>query len=151
MVGAYSPAATVIKYWKLHGLDVPFLNISFVGAKALADQLKGKAKNVYVTQVVPNPWDASLPLVKEYQEKVKSDFEFISLEGFALAKVFHMALQKAGTSFDANQLKSAIEKLNVDIGGVTVNFSSKSHQGLKKVYLSKFNDSGTFTYVDHLD
>jgi ABC-type branched-subunit amino acid transport system substrate-binding protein len=152
LVGAYKPCAAAIKYWKSKGLDVPFVNISFVGSQSLAEQLKGQTKNVYVTQVVPNPWDASVPVVKEYQSAIKGEKEFISLEGYLMAKVMHLAVQKAGA--DANnpdKLRSAIESINTDVGGLKVKFGADDHQGLDTVYLSKINDDGSFSYVNKID
>jgi len=152
MVGAYRPCAAAIKYLRGKAFTGPIINISFVGAKSLAEQLKGEAKGIYVTQVVPNPWDAKIPLVKEYQNKVKSDFEFISLEGYMMAKVMHDIIKKAGAkATDSAVLKTTLEAYNNDIGGVKVKFGANDHQGMDDVFLSKINDDGSFTYINKLD
>lgn len=152
MVGAYRPCSAAVKYLRGKGFSGPIINISFVGAKSLADQLKGEAKGVYVTQVVPNPWDSKIGIVKEYQSKVKSDFEFISLEGYMMAKVLHDVIKKAGDkATDSTALKAALEKYKADIGGVKIQFGADDHQGSDEVYMSKINDDGTFTYINKLD
>lgn len=151
LVGAYRPCGTAIKQWKKSGFSGPMINISFVGSKALAKMLKGNASNVYVTQVVPSPWDASIPIVKEYQAAVKKDFGFISLEGYIAAKVFHDALKKAGDGAnDSDKLKAAIESLNYDIGGLQVQYGPNDHAGLSKTYITKINDDQSFSYVNSL-
>jgi ABC-type branched-subunit amino acid transport system substrate-binding protein len=92
LVGTGRPCALAINQWHKMGFEVPMLNISFVGSTSLADRLK-KTDNVYISQVVPNPWDKTLPLVKQYQQDMGSDdYGFVSLEGYLDAKVFHDAL-----------------------------------------------------------
>ena len=55
MVGAYKPCAEFIKLAKQIKLDAVFVNISFVGSNALAEELGEDGKGVVVTQVVPLP------------------------------------------------------------------------------------------------
>ncbi|MCK5551255.1 MAG: ABC transporter substrate-binding protein, partial [Hyphomicrobiaceae bacterium] len=63
MVGAYKPCAEFIKLAHTIKLDTIFVNISFVGSKALAEELGQDGKGVVVTQVVPLPNDVDIPLV----------------------------------------------------------------------------------------
>ncbi len=152
LIGSYKPCGAAILFWKKKGFNVPCINISFVGSKELIKNLKGQYDNVYVTQVVPNPWDSSIPIVKEYHEKIGSEFGFISLEGYITAKIFHKALISAGE--DANnsdKLKTLIEGLGTyDIGGLSVSFGTDDHRGLSEVYLTKINKDGSFKYVNEL-
>ena len=46
-------------------------------------------------------------------------------------------LKRAGSNLTRESLISAMENLDVDIGGLRVSFSPGSHQGLKKVYFTK--------------
>jgi ABC-type branched-subunit amino acid transport system substrate-binding protein len=150
-VGAYKPCGEAIKYMRKKGFNAPVINISFVGSKALAKIVKGKAKDVYVSQVVPNPWDASIPVVKEYQSKVKDNFGFISLEGYITAKIFHMGVKKAGAKANnSDALKTALETINADIGGLQATYGPGDHRALDKTYLTKINDDGSFSYVNSL-
>ncbi|OUR96734.1 hypothetical protein A9Q84_10360 [Halobacteriovorax marinus] len=150
-VGAYKPCGTAIKYLRKKGFNGPIINISFVGSKALAKIVKGKADNVFVSQVVPNPWDASIPIVKEYQSKIGGNYGFISLEGYITAKIFEIGVKKAGakaTSSDA--LKTAFETINTDLGGIKATFGPNDHRALDKTYLTRINTDGSFTYVNGL-
>src|SRR5437667_486670 len=58
MVPTYRPAALFIKRVRDAGMNPIFLNVSFVGSEALADELREKspqyAEGVIVTQVVPH-------------------------------------------------------------------------------------------------
>jgi branched-chain amino acid transport system substrate-binding protein len=150
-VGAYKPCGTAIKYLRKKGFNGPIINISFVGSKALAKIVKGKAKNVFITQVVPNPWDTSIAIVKEYQAKVGSNFGFISLEGYITAKIFDIGVKKAGAKAnDSDALKSALETINVDLGGIKATFGPNDHRALDKIYLTVINEDGSFSYVKGL-
>lgn len=131
------------------------INISFVGSLSLAQRLKG-TDNVYISQVVPDPWDDSLPLVKQYQQDMGSEeYGFASLEGYLSAKVFHHALT-GGVQGEVTTaaLKDALESMSqYDAGGVEVSFGENDHRGIDSVYLTKINKSAdtiVFTYVDVL-
>ncbi len=144
MIGAYKPCAAFIKFARSIGLkDVRFINISFVGSKALAQELGADGNGVLITQVVPDPWDTSIKAVAEYQRLMKKsypDFEpgFVSLEGFLAAKLLGEILKKAGTAPDRKAVLAAAEAIKgYDPGvGVTVSFSAKDHQGFEKVWLT---------------
>ena len=60
IVGAYKPVAEFIKLSRKVSFNPVFVNISFVGANALARELGAEGKGVIVSQVVPFPGDASL-------------------------------------------------------------------------------------------
>jgi ABC-type branched-subunit amino acid transport system substrate-binding protein len=101
MVGAYKPCAEFIKLARKIDFNPAFVNISFVGANALAKELGPDGKGVIVSQVVPFPWDASLKVVADYHAALKaSDAKeepgFVSLEGYLVGRLTLAALEKAG-------------------------------------------------------
>jgi branched-chain amino acid transport system substrate-binding protein len=60
----------------------------------------------------------------------------VSLEGCIAAKSIVMALQKAGTPPTQAAFLNAFESMkDADMGGIKLNFSPTSHQGLNDVYL----------------
>ncbi|MCS6944390.1 MAG: ABC transporter substrate-binding protein, partial [Sutterellaceae bacterium] len=92
---------------------------------------------VIITQVMPSPEDASVPLVKQYLADMKgANINYTSLEGYADAVVLVEALKKAGPNLTRAALLSALESLNTDIGGLKIAFSPTNHQGSKAVYLT---------------
>ena len=154
LVGASRPCALAINQWHKMGFNVPMLNISFVGSTALARRLQN-TDNVYISQVVPDPWDNSIPLVKQYQQDMGSDeYGFVSLEGYLSAKVFHQALAGVNGEVTAAALKDSIEAMSkYDAGGVDISFGKDDHRGMDSVYLTKVDKSDNvikFTYVDAL-
>ncbi len=154
LVGAARPCALAINQWHKMDFNVPMINISFVGSKALAVRLKN-TDNVYVSQVVPNPWDPSLPVVQEYQQVLGGEgYSFVSLEGYIAAKVMHQAIGKISGEVTSDSLKHSLESLSeYDMGGIHVSFGPDDHRGMDSVYLTKIEKNGDkiqFTYVDTL-
>jgi branched-chain amino acid transport system substrate-binding protein len=151
-IGAYSPCAAAIKEFRSAGLNVPVINISFVGSKALAKALGKDAENVYISQVVPNPWDKSLPIVAEYQSKIGKDhIGFISLEGYIAARILDEGLKASSYKVESGDaFKAVLEKVNFDLGGIKATFGPNDHRALETTYMTKVNKDGSFTYVDSL-
>ncbi len=156
MIGAYKPCAEFIKKAKKVGLaDTKFINISFVGSKALLNELGPQGEGVLVTQVVPFPWDSSLPGVKEYSKVMKEaykDFEpgFVSLEGFLAAKTLTEIMSKAGKDLSRESVVASANNLrDFDLGiNDPISFSKTDHQGLEKVYITVISN-GKFQQVNY--
>ena len=145
MVGTYKAMAAFIKKAKAEGFTPTFLNVSFVGTAALVKELGGAGDGVIISQVMPSPTDASLPLVRQYQADMRaaghSDFDYTDLEGYVDAVVFTEVLKKAGKNLTRDSFIAAAESLNVTSGGLTFAFSPSNHQALSKIYLTKITGS----------
>jgi ABC-type branched-subunit amino acid transport system substrate-binding protein len=99
MIGPYKPCAEFIKLCRTLKMDPVLVNISFVGSDALAKELGPTGAGVLVTQVVPFPFDTSLPLVAAYQKALKAAIPdgqpgFVSLEGYIVGRTVIAALGK---------------------------------------------------------
>ncbi|HVY57177.1 MAG TPA: ABC transporter substrate-binding protein [Xanthobacteraceae bacterium] len=156
MVGAYKPCAEFIKLAHKLAFKPVFVNISFVGAAALAKELGPDGKGVVVSQVVPFPWDTSLKAVGDYQAAIKSvdpgaKPDFVSLEGYLVGRLAVAALEKAGDSPTREGLLKAIKDGgNFDIGGLSMTFSPTKTEGLGTVFLTVIQGDGTFKPVEKL-
>ena len=149
MISAYKSIAAFVKAAKKAGYTGQFHNVSFVGSRALADELAAQGHGVAISQVVPFPFTPSLPIVAEYQKALKasgsSQPSFTSLEGFIAARVFVEGLKRAGKDLTREKLITALESMNnVDIGGFNINFSPKSHNGSSFVELTMIGRNKTF-------
>src|SRR5262249_24554114 len=91
MVGPYKPCAEFIKLARQVKLDATFVNISFVGSDALAKELGPDGAGVVITQVVPFPRDAAIPVVAQYHAALKANGGgepgFVSLEGYLVGRL----------------------------------------------------------------
>lgn len=157
MVGTYKPCAEFIKLAHRLKLNPLFVNISFVGANALANELGDDGKGVVVTQVVPFPWDASLPLVARYQKALKAatpdaQIGFVSLEGYMVARLVVEALGKIKGPITRASLLSTIKEVGTfDLGGITLSYGPNDNQGMDQVFLTVIQADGSFKPVERLE
>jgi len=156
MVGTYGPCAEFIKLAHRSGAYPTFVNISFVGANALATELGPEGEGVIVSQVVPFPWDRSLKLVADYQAAQKAfdptlTPDFVSLEGYLSGRIAAAALEKAGPQPTRASLLRAINDVGrFDISGSIVTVGIRAIDTPPKVFLTVIQKDGTFKAVDKL-
>ncbi|KZD06404.1 ABC transporter substrate-binding protein [Oceanibaculum pacificum] len=156
IVGTYKPVAEFIKLSRSLNMDPVFVNISFVGADALAAELGSAGSGVVVSQVVPDPTDASLPLVADFQAALKAlDPEakpgFISLEGYMVGRLMVKALDAIKGDISREALLDVIQSTgSFDLGGVTLNFGPDDNQGMDRVFMTVIQDDGSFKAVTSL-
>ncbi|CAM3876900.1 ABC transporter substrate-binding protein [Phaeobacter inhibens] len=153
MVGAYKPVAEFIKLSRKLKFNPTFVNISFVGSDALAKELGDAGEGVIISQVVPFPWDQSLPVVAQYQAALKAvdaDAEpgFVTLEGYLTGRLAIRALEDAGADLTRDSYLAAMAGLrDVDFGGVTMRFGPDDNQGMDDVFLTHITKEGGFQPV----
>jgi ABC-type branched-subunit amino acid transport system substrate-binding protein len=156
IVGAYKPVAEFIKLSKKIGLNPVFVNISFVGANALARELGPEGKGVIVSQVVPFPADASLKVVADYHAALKAsdpkaEPEFVSLEGYLAGRLAIAALEKAGKDVTREGMLKAIKDTGkFDIGGLMMTFGPDDNEGLDKVWMTIIEADGSFKPIEKM-
>ena len=156
MVGTYGPSAEFIKLAHRSGLSPTFVNISFVGATALAKELGPDGEGVVVAQVVPFPWDRSIKLVADYQAAQKAfdptlTPDFVSLEGYLSGRLAAAALEKAGPNPTRAGLLRAINDIGrFDISGSVFTVGFRAIETPPKVFLTVIQKDGTFKAVDRL-
>ena len=128
-----------------------FINVSFVGTEALADDLKeldpSLCPGVYVTQVVP-PFMSGATGVRRYREALATHQPqahpgFISLEGYVVGSVFVEALKRTGPDVTTERLVDTLEQFHrVDLGfGAPLTFSMSEHQGSHKVWATRLDET----------
>jgi branched-chain amino acid transport system substrate-binding protein len=148
----YRTTADFIKEARKKGSGAQFASTSFVGASALANELKDQGTGVVVAQVVPPYSKSSIPIVKEYQVAIekhlgKKDLSFTSLESYIAAKVLVESIRRAGPNLTRESLLKALDSMqNYDVGGFNVDFSSREHNGSKFVELTAIGKAGRFAY-----
>lgn len=150
-IGAYKSCAEFIKQARARGFGGQFFNVSFVGAKALADELGPLGTGVVISQVVPFPYTPSAPVVREYQQRMKEagqqEFDFSSMEGFLIAKVFVEGVRRAGKNLTRDALIAALESMkDVNLGGFEINYSPRDHSGSKYTDLTIIGTGGRFMH-----
>ena len=148
---AYVSAAAFIRKMRDKGYKGDFYNLSFVGSQALAEALGSTGVGVVISQVVPFPWKARIPIINEYH-KICGDTDganvnFSSLEGFIAAKVLVEGIRRAGKHLTRSKLIKALRTINTgnyDIGGFNINFSAKHHCGSAFVDMTAISADARF-------
>jgi len=156
MVGAYRPCAEFIKLSRKINFDPVFVNISFVGASALANELGEDGKGVIVTQVVPFPWDSSIKVIADYHaalkaSEAKAEPEFVSLEGYLVGRLAVAALEKAGPNPTREGFLKVIKDTGkFDFGDLTMTFGPNDNEGLDQVFMTLIQADGKFKAIEKM-
>jgi branched-chain amino acid transport system substrate-binding protein len=142
LFGTYKPCADLIRGAKQIGMkNTVFCNVSFVGTEPLIRYLAEDGEGVVISQVVPSPYDDSLPLVHDYQADMRfighTDFTYMGLEGYINSVVLVDGLRHAGQNLTEDSLVDSLEHLTVDFRSFAVHFSPDSRQGSHQVFLTK--------------
>jgi branched-chain amino acid transport system substrate-binding protein len=157
MISPYKPAAEFIKLAKQIKLDVTFVNISFVGSDALAKELGPVGTGVVITQVVPFPKDAAIPVVGRYHASLKANAPdaqpgFVSLEGYLVGRAIIAALEKVSGDLTRQTLIEAVQKAGtLDLDGFKLVYGPSNNRGSDQVFLTVIQADGSFKAVDRLE
>ena len=114
------------------GFHPTFVNISFVGANALARELGAEGEGVVVSQVVPFPWDSLAPGGRGLSGGERAldptlTPDFVSLEGYLSGRLAAAALEAGRAEPDARGVAALINDVGrFDIGGTS------SHSGPRR-------------------
>jgi branched-chain amino acid transport system substrate-binding protein len=152
MVSAYKSCAAFIRAMQKDGGSLPyFWNISFVGSLALSTDLGAAGRGVMVSQVMPNPWNDKLTIVKEYRDAYLSKPgrvpDYVSLEGYIAARVFVEGLRHVKGPVTRDAFARSLETMgDYDLGGYTVKFGPRNHNGSDFVDLTIITSGGKFMY-----
>ena len=154
IVGAYEPSAEFIRIARRLGLNAVFVNISFVGSEALAEELGADGEGVIVSQVVPLPHDQTVPIVADYNRALAalgSELEpgFVSLEGYIVGRLAVAALEASGPEVTRESLLATIKSVgNFDLGGIELSFGPGDNQGMDAVFLTTLKNDGRYHAVE---
>jgi branched-chain amino acid transport system substrate-binding protein len=148
MYASFKASAEFVRGMRKAQLYPQYVNLSIVGATALAKELGNDARGIGVSQVVPFPWNTGIPIVKEYQtvmleETGKSDYSFLTLESYLYARILVDGLKRAGRDLTREKLIAALETMHdVNFGGFRVDFSRTEHAASKFVELTVIGKDG---------
>ena len=149
MVSVNKSTAAFVKQYRESGGGAQLLNISVVDPNELV-KLAGlkNAHGLGISQVVPYPYMANMPAIREYQELLrkyapKDQVNYTSFEEFLGAKVLVEALRRAGPKPTRAKVIQALESLsNYDLGGITVNYSPDNRVGSRYVEVTVIGSTG---------
>ena len=149
MVSVNKSTAAFMKLYRESGGGAQMYNISVVDPAELV-KLAGikNAHGLGISQVVPYPYMANLPVVREYQTLLKKYapkelINYTSFEEFVGAKVLVEALRRAGPNPTRAKVVKALESMgSYDTGGITVSYSPSNRIGSRYVEVTVIGSTG---------
>ncbi len=156
VIGAYRPSAVFTQWVRKLGLDALIVNISFVGTRALREELGAAGAGVVVTQVVPFPAGDDLPLQRQYREALAvvapvNQPGFGSLEGYIAGRLAAAVLERLGPDPSREGFLHTLEAMgHFDIGGFALDYGPGDNQGSDTVWLTVFEGEDGILPVERL-
>lgn len=151
MISVNRSTAAFASQYRAVGGGAQLYNISVVDPAELVKLAGIKAVHgLGISQVVPYPFGANKPVVREYQTLMQKyapnqALSYTSFEEFLGAKVLVEGLRRAGPKVTSASLRDALEGLQkFDLGGVEVSYSATDHTGLDFAELSIIGSDGKF-------
>ena len=147
IIGVAQPAAEFIKVAKTLQLNCSFAALSTVGMD-LVNDLGADGEGVIISQVMPSPFNNTIPIIAEYQTALKAynsslEYDYISLEGYIVAKLNIMVLKNIlGEISRDNYIRTMMEMKDFDLRGIKLHFDANSNQGMSNVFLTMINKKG---------
>jgi branched-chain amino acid transport system substrate-binding protein len=142
------PAAEISKRLTARGQFYPMTSLSFVGSQQYIAASGEAGAGVSITQVVPNPNNVSVPIVRECAQAladsgVKTPLNSTQLEACIGAKVLTEAMRRSKKPGDAKALLAALRNLGTyDLGGFIVQFTPTQNHGSKYVNMMMVTRDG---------
>ena len=128
--------------------------LSFVTPKLLTG-IAGEAKvrGVGISQVVPNPNSATLPLIKDYQQFLKSDYgkgilsSPVALEGYLNIRLVVDAIRMSGPHPTGEKVMQSLASMqHYRIGGFPIDFSNDNRSGSNYLDIAVIGRNGRLQY-----
>ena len=154
VIGAYKPAAALIRLARHIGFRPVFATISFTGSRALVRELGSDGAGVYVTQVVPPPTDERLPVADAYRRALAARRpdarpDFVSFEGYLAGRLAAAALERCGPEPARACLTGGLRRAgDLDLGGFALRYSADDNQGSDAVFLTVIGPDGRYRLID---
>lgn len=136
---------SVIRTARKAGCSPQFYAMSEAGAELLATNgIPGELAGVVVSQVLPHPRAASVPVAADYLRLAVATPTYAGLEGFVYARVLSEGLRRCANSITRQCLASALEAKAVDVGGYRVEFRPNDRRGSRFVEMTIITPDGRF-------
>ena len=152
MIGGYRSVAAAYAWSRKIGFTPMFLTLSFVGGNALAKELGPQGAGIFVSQVVPSPWQREPRVLGQFRAALSAYAAdaapgFVSLEGYLAGRLILHALEKVGPQVDRESFLAALKKMDkANLGGFPLSFSD-GNQGSNTVFLTRLDPNGRYSMI----
>ncbi|MBU1363241.1 MAG: ABC transporter substrate-binding protein [Gammaproteobacteria bacterium] len=137
MVSNTAASSEFVKQFRATGNHAQLSTISVTdGGQVIQKIGVDTARGLAISQVVPDPANMSVLLIREIQDRLKkypqgnATLNHTLVEGYLGAKVLVEALRLAGPKPTAKKLRDTLEGIGqFDAGGLNIGFSPNNHRG----------------------
>ncbi|MBC7719893.1 MAG: ABC transporter substrate-binding protein [Chitinophagaceae bacterium] len=147
---AGKPTIDFVKAIRQQRKGLPLYALSIMGAASTLKAMGNDATGIAVSQVVPLPANAVMPIVRDFQVAWKAQANgaepsHLALEGYINARVFAEVLRRAGPRpTRAAFIDAGWALKQFDLGGFEVGFSDSSKNASRFVELTMVAQDGRF-------
>ena len=147
---AGKPTIDFVKAVRAQRKGLPLYALSIMGAAATLKAMGSDAIGIAVSQVVPLPSNATVPVVREFQQawaaaNTSLEASHLALEGYINAMVFAEALKRTGKSLTRSAfIDNTWNIKRHNQGGFDVSFSESSKNASRFVELTMVSRDGRF-------
>ena len=147
---AGKPTLEFVKAFRALQRGVTLYALSVMGSSATVKALGADATGMAISQVVPLPTNAVMPVVRDFQADWKAsgasaEPSHLALEGYINARVFAEALARAGRNPTRAAFIDATWNLKKwDLGGFEINASTPERNASRFVELTLVGRNGRF-------
>ena len=148
LMGGRTAPLTVKTIRESPAQDAQIYAMSILPAQEAFKAAGEKARGIVITQAVPFPFSATVPVVSQYQKLMKQyapneALSFTTLEGFIAAKITVEAIKRAGPNPTRDKVLKALNNMGqLDLGGIYVDYSPKGREGWGGVDLTIIGPNG---------
>lgn len=150
MISNTAASAEFVRQFRATGVPSQLATLSVTdGAQVVEKSGPAAAHGLAISQVVPDPNDSSLALIREIRERAKkfppadAPLNHTFIEGYLAAKVLGEAIRRAGNEPTPKKLRDALEALTgYDAGGIAIDFSADDHVGSRYSDITILNRDG---------
>lgn len=150
MVSNTAASAEFVKQYRAAGGMAQMFALSPTEGAQVAEKIGAQVAHGFaVSQVVPDPFNRGVPIVRDFQDDFRkhapsgSEPSATALEGYVAARVLVEALRRAGGEPTRPKLVSALNALrDLDLGGMSISFGSQSRSGSRYVDIAILGPNG---------
>jgi ABC-type branched-subunit amino acid transport system substrate-binding protein len=150
MVANTAASAEFLKQYRSGGGTAQLFALSTTEGPQVAEKIGAKTAHGFaVSQVVPDPLNRGVPIVRDFQNDFQkyapagSQLSATILEGYVAARVLVEGLRRAGAEPTRARLTASLQALrNFDVGGMIIGFDSPSRSGSRYVDIAILGGDG---------
>lgn len=150
MVSNTAASAEFVKQFRATGIPSQLTTLSVTDGGQVVDKIGAPAaQGLAISQVMPDPGDMSVALVREIHGQAKKylpkdiPLNHTVIEGYLGAKVLVQGIRGAGDNPTGKKLRDALEVMRAyDAGGLAIGFSPDNHVGSRYSDITILSRSG---------